>query len=284
MRSQSLYAVVLALAPVAGCSSERGTPTPEARAPAASAPNVVTFTAADYRFEGPAEIPAGLTQFRLTNKGTEPHHLTLVRLDQGRTFDSLMARLRRPGPPPAWARPVGGPNAPDPGAESNAEHMLEPGNYAVLCFVPTKEGVPHLAKGMVAPLKVTAAAGPAATPRDADVVMKLVDYDFELSSPLTPGERIIRVENSAQQMHEVELAKLSPGKSVQDLIAWEMGGRKGEAPGKWVGGIATLAQGEQGQFTVEVEPGNYALICFVPDAKDGKPHLAHGMAKTIKVG
>nr|MBA3521103.1 hypothetical protein [Gemmatimonadales bacterium] len=226
MRSQSLYAVVLALAPLAGCSSERGTPTPEARAPAASAPNVVTFTAADYRFEGPAEIPAGLTQFRLTNKGTEPHHLTLVRLDQGRTFDSLMAGLRRPGPPPAWARPVGGPNAPEPGAESNAEHMLEPGNYAVLCFVPTKEGVPHLAKGMVAPLKVTAAAGPAATPGDADVVMKLVDYDFELSSPLTPGERVIRVENSAQQMHEVELAKLSPGKSVQDLIAWEMGGRK----------------------------------------------------------
>lgn len=32
-----------------------------------------------------------------------------------------------------------------------------------------------------------------------------------------------------------------------------------------------------------VTPGDYGLICFVPDAKDGKPHLVHGMVKTIKV-
>jgi len=25
------------------------------------------------------------------------------------------------------------------------------------------------------------------------------------------------------------------------------------------------------------------LICFVPDAKDGKPHLAHGMVKQFSV-
>ena len=31
------------------------------------------------------------------------------------------------------------------------------------------------------------------------------------------------------------------------------------------------------------EPGSYALICFVPDAKDGKPHAMHGMLKTLTV-
>ena len=31
-------------------------------------------------------------------------------------------------------------------------------------------------------------------------------------------------------------------------------------------------------------PGDYALICFVPDTKDGKAHLIHGMVKTVKVG
>jgi hypothetical protein len=30
-------------------------------------------------------------------------------------------------------------------------------------------------------------------------------------------------------------------------------------------------------------PGQYALLCFVPDMKDGKPHFAHGMAKLIEV-
>jgi len=31
------------------------------------------------------------------------------------------------------------------------------------------------------------------------------------------------------------------------------------------------------------KPGDYGLICFVPDAKDRKPYLAHGMMKNLKV-
>jgi hypothetical protein len=31
------------------------------------------------------------------------------------------------------------------------------------------------------------------------------------------------------------------------------------------------------------EPGKYLLICFVPDAKDGKPHFVHGMQEEIVV-
>jgi hypothetical protein len=34
---------------------------------------------------------------------------------------------------------------------------------------------------------------------------------------------------------------------------------------------------------VDLASGNYGLICFVPDAKDGKPHLAHGMMQDFKV-
>ena len=36
-------------------------------------------------------------------------------------------------------------------------------------------------------------------------------------------------------------------------------------------------------FTADLTPGNYALLCFVPDAKDGKPHLEHGMVKQFKI-
>ena len=37
-------------------------------------------------------------------------------------------------------------------------------------------------------------------------------------------------------------------------------------------------------FSADLTAGEYALMCFVPDSKDGKPHFAHGMMKTIKVG
>jgi hypothetical protein len=79
---------------------------------AATGPNIVTFTATEYGYQGPKEeIPAGPTVFRFSNQGKELHHLVIVRLDGSMTYDSLLAALKKPGPPPAWAHPVGGPNA-----------------------------------------------------------------------------------------------------------------------------------------------------------------------------
>jgi hypothetical protein len=50
-----------------------------------------------------------------------------------------------------------------------------------------------------------------------------------------------------------------------------------------VGGVATLDPGLTAQFSADLTPGDYGMICFIPDAKDGKPHLAHGMMKSFKV-
>jgi hypothetical protein len=207
----------------------------------------------------------------------------VLRLEQGRTYDSLVAALRQPGPPPVWLHPVGGPNGISGGEGSNAQLVLEPGPHAVICFVPTTEGVPHFAKGMMRPLDVTAAEGPVAPVPAADVLLTLDDYTFELSTPLTAGHQVIEVKNGAGQMHEVVLARMAPGKKGADIVAWEEGGRKGEAPGTFIGGAAPMGPGDQNRFVADLEPGAYALICFVPDAKDGKPHTAHGMTKDLTV-
>jgi hypothetical protein len=34
---------------------------------------------------------------------------------------------------------------------------------------------------------------------------------------------------------------------------------------------------------VDLEPGEYGLYCFLPDAKDGKLHIAHGMMTQLTV-
>jgi hypothetical protein len=58
---------------------------------------------------------------------------------------------------------------------------------------------------------------------------------------------------------------------------------EGPPPGKPLGGISGLdVEGSQ-YFTADFAPGNYALVCFLPDAKDGKPHFAHGMIQQITV-
>jgi hypothetical protein len=283
MHRRSLCGGALALASLAGCRSDRAVPAAEAAAPAATAPNIVTFTATEYGYQGPKEIPAGPTVFRFSNQGKELHHLVIVRLDSGMTYDSLLAALKKPGPPPAWAHPVGGPNAAEPSGESNATQDLPAGHYAVLCFIPSADGVPHVAKGMSKSLDVTPNTS-AATPEQADIIITLKDYTFDLSTPLTPGRHVIRVENSGPQWHELALVKFAPGKSMADLAAWEQAGEKGPPPGSVMGGVSPMEQRAKGQFTVELTPGNYALLCFLPDSKDGKPHLMHGMAKPVTVG
>lgn len=252
---------------------------PLAGAPSAKA-HVVNVTGEDFKFDAPDVIPAGLTEFRFLNKGPSLHHMAILKLTGGKTVDDLRAALANPGPPPTWVKEVGGPNAPDAGLESNATVMLEPGNYALICFVDLG-GPPHFAKGMIRPLRVVPAKGAAARPK-ADVTATLVDYGFKLSSPIRAGNRTIRVHNAGKQHHEVELVQLAPGKTLGDMMNW-MGKMEGPPPGKALGGVAGMDAGMSQYFTANFIPGNYALICFLPDSKDGKPHFAHGMAQQITV-
>jgi hypothetical protein len=287
MTNRSFSAGLILLAALA-CRQQRSSGNTESASapPPAPSANVVTYIARDYGFEGPAQIPAGVTMFRLNNQGKELHHMVLVRLDEGRTYDSLLAALRKPGPPgppPPWMHLMGGPNAADPGTTTNATHRLAEGHYAILCFIPSSDAVPHMAKGMTAPLEVVAAAGPPARDLPADVTIKLTDYAFDLSKPLTAGSQVVQVENAGHQTHELVLARLSPGKTVKDIERWEKGGEKGLPPVSAIGGIAPMDVKQTGQFTVDLTPGEYALICFVPDSKDGKAHLVHGMVKPITV-
>ncbi|HYJ79998.1 MAG TPA: hypothetical protein VEW03_10375 [Longimicrobiaceae bacterium] len=269
------------LAPaVAGCAPG-GAQQPEGAAAAAPSA-VVTYTARDFAFEGPAEIPAGRTAFRLVNAGQTLHHMQIIKLDAGKTMEDFHAAMRAGGPPPAWMHEVGGPNAPDPGGESNATVMMEPGEYLVLCFVDTPDRVPHVMKGMIKALRVTGPM-PAATPAPAaDVVMTLNDYSFALSKPLAAGRQVIRVENGARQPHEVEIIRLAPGKTLNDLMGW-MESMQGPPPASAIGGVAAFVPEVDNTFTADLAPGDYVLICFVPDAGDGKPHFMHGMVQAVTV-
>ena len=256
----------------------------------AAGPSVVTITTTEFAFQMPDTVPAGLTTFRLVNQGKELHHASLFRLGDGKSaadFQAgIAAAMTSHAPPPSWMSFVGGPNAVTLGDTAIATQMLEPGSYVFVCWIPSLDGTPHVMKGMMHPLVVTAGAAPAPVAAEpaADATIKLTDYDFQLSQPLSAGKHVVRVENTGAQAHEVVIAALSPGKTLQDFIAWEAGGEKGPLPtGQWLGGVTTLDVGGHSQFATTFAPGSYLLLCFWPDAKDGKPHIMHGMAKQITI-
>ncbi|MEP6573502.1 MAG: hypothetical protein ABJD11_12430 [Gemmatimonadota bacterium] len=254
-------------------------------APAGSmAPRVVAIKAHDYAYEIPDTIAAGVTTLQMANEGKELHQAQLVRLTDGKRATDLLETLKAQGPLPGWVKFVGGPNAVGPGGIGNATTTLLPGHYAIVCFIPSPGGPPHVMKGMIREFDVTGPAAPASDRLPAaDISMKTIDYDFTLSKPFTAGHHTILVENGAAQSHEVVLVRLQPGRSAQDFDHWAEGTMEGPPPVTSSTGITAMENGDGVTFDVDLTPGEYVLICFAPDIKDGKSHASHGMIKQLTV-
>jgi hypothetical protein len=292
MIPRSISGTLFLLAGVLGSCKPGGQPTSHAAssaadpsaASAAGRPTAVVVTARDYSFELPASVPAGVVTMRLVNHGKELHQAQIMRLDEGKTVADVEKALKPHGPLPSWMKFVGGPNGIAPGDETNGQTSLSPGKHVVICLIPSPDGVPHLMKGMIQPLEITAAPGSttAGFPEATDTI-RLVDYSFQSNRELTPGRHTILVENAGPQPHEFVLVKLAPGKSLKDFATW-VETMRGPPPAVPLGGVGVVEKGGRGQFTVDLTPGEYGYICFVPDAKDGKLHLIHGMMKQVTVG
>lgn len=257
-------------------SCARETPAPVA--------NDLVIVGTDFSFASPDTVPAGLTRIRMVSNGPRYlHHVQLVKLEQGMTYDSLMAAMRNPGPPPAWMVFVTGANAPPPGDTTNVYHVLQAGNYALLCFIPDSAMVPHMALGMSKPLVVTANDAPVAALPTADTEMRLSDYNFVTSTPLRSGRQLVRIINDGPQVHEMFLARLDSGATAASLIQWVRAGMRGQPPAQPAGGIVALAPRGETMVELNVTAGRYALLCFLPDASGRGEHVDHGMVQEITI-
>lgn len=277
---RSAAIVVAVIASAACATSDTAQSDSAADTGTVAAPHEMPVIARDFAFDIPDTVPAGVTTIRLANQGADMHHFFLVKLAEGKTLDNLLAETRGDALP-SWAVSLGGPNVAAPGGQSAVMVDLEPGNYAALCVIPASDGIPHVAKGMSTSFVVVPSQTRTAMP-PADVVLTLTDYDFKFSTPLTAGEHVIEVRTVAPQPHEVVIIQLAPGKTLDDMMGW-VSKPIGPPPGKPIGGTVGLTPGRVNTIALNLEPGEYALVCFLPDHKDGKPHFMHGMMKQITV-
>jgi hypothetical protein len=118
------------------------------------------------------------------------------------------------------------------------------------------------------------------------------EYAFTVSGSPKAGTLTIGVSNEGEQLHEIAIAKLKAGKTLDDAkaaLAQErsddenplVGITEEDAAIDDLGGIqfpgSSLAATGGG-----VDAGEYVLMCFIPNA-EGKPHFSLGMLTSFTV-
>jgi hypothetical protein len=100
----------------------------------------------------PVSYEAGPATFVLENIGEEEHELLVMRLDEDRTLADVLSYIEEEASqsgPPDWVTIEGSTSA-GPGDTSEPVAVeLSGGQYVLMCFTPTEEGVPHVALGMM---------------------------------------------------------------------------------------------------------------------------------------
>ena len=117
--------------------------------------NKVAVTAIDYEFQGlPAVLPAGPTNFKMTNSAPKENHemgiVPLTAAGQAIAPEKLFAMPDKKASKYADFSRATGMFAPA-GATGYTIATLEPGTYVYACFLPIggkKDGAPHFTKGM----------------------------------------------------------------------------------------------------------------------------------------
>ena len=244
--------------------------------------DTLTITATDAHFEAPDTVLAGLTTLRLVTQGEEPHQAALIRIAGGKSYTDFLLAIRQPGPPPAWVSMAGGVSAPKPGGSAEVTMPLDAGTYALLSFLPTREGIPQLVKGLLKELTVLPSHARAGGTPAATDTLTATDYAFTNSAAIGAGRHTFLLLNKGPQAHEVAVFRLASGHTSADMIAW-IATQKGPAPGEALGGVYAIRPDQHAWFAVDLTPGEYAFIRFLPDEHDGRPHHAHGQIREFTV-
>jgi hypothetical protein len=104
----------------------------------------VAVAATDYAFAfDPAAPAAGRTQFTMTNEGDERHVMYLFKLSDGATIDEVLESEGEEG----YDFDAESDTA-AAGEEAILTVDLTPGDWAMICYIPTAEGTPHFVEGM----------------------------------------------------------------------------------------------------------------------------------------
>lgn len=246
---------------------------------AAAEPVQLDVTTRDFDFDAPESVPGGVVEITLSNDGKKSHQVQLLMLNDGvqfADFEEILKTDRTGEETFANSTAAGGVTGIAPGDTATVTNELEPGTYALVCFV---EG--HHTKGMISQLEVTEPERVQAQAPSTEGQISLSDFEIILPEGFT-GQGAFEVVNNGPSPHEMDVFKIDA--SVEDVEKY-LENPKGPPPGgepEGVGGAAALDVGSSAFVDLDLQPGVYVFACFVPD-DNGEPHFNSGMHQVFEV-
>ncbi len=238
MVRKSLFVVALSIALViASCGGDTDEPDTDAGGTLTPAlENVVGVGLTEYEFDMPDSVTGGTVTFRATNTGGLPHEVAFGAIEGNRTMDDVMKALQAREPPP-WFEDIAGIPVISPGVTTSMTRELDEGQYIFLCFLPTPQGQPHAAEGMVKLFEVSGTSD--AEPPVPDLTITATDDGFDVPE-ISAGTHLIEFVNGGTKPHEFAMYSLEPGKTERDIEKWFGSNLKGEAPALFPGGMQSI--------------------------------------------
>lgn len=261
----------------------------------------VTETAAHKVTVSRTQVPAGVVSINMYVKVTnENFTLTLFTLKPGATMPQFMAHLRTvftEGKTQAqrdaaaagmrWIAAHVAAFGGNPGVPKSSMHLrtvLQPGTYYAA----------DLQNRSIVPFKVTGSHSSATlppAPQSVKMVLKGSDNQFAVSGGSPAGtlhNGVVRIQNLTGEFHFAEFLPVKPGVTnaqVQQALQQNKFGKVFEQGRP--GGTDVISPGNSINLTLNLPPGRYAVLCFVPSDSTGPmagmPHALMGMHAVFQV-
>jgi hypothetical protein len=255
--------------------------------------------------EAPSTLEAGYYLIEFSSEGKYSGYMDIMVPPAGlshedATEQALMA-ARDDLVQPGWQY-LGGANTFVEGEPVVFAIHLDPGEYQIAAsYYLMEEGAEEIMT--LVPLTVTAPATPVAATQaspvaagapQADVTLEMTDdLQYIVSpDPVPAGPRIWQITNTGEtQSHHVVMTRVPDGTTADDIVAEFHGMMAGTPPSEggvvaqltYVAYAALESGGATTWYAFDLDPGTYAVICYIIDPATQMPHMMNGMITIFTV-
>ena len=234
----------------------------------------ITITASEYKFEVTGEATGGFVQVTFDNAGQEPHIVVPLKLQPGKTAADALPILSQEGEPdPAALAEVfdgdptnsffGTPGLLPPDDSETTVANFTPGSYVLACFLPSPDGTPHFALGMLTDFTVGDGDTPAPSTQGTFEIA-----DDSITAPEGVQSGVYAVENKGTTPSDFNVAGPTEASmsdfddAVNGYFATIGSGETAvmKLPAPLVAGFSeSIPVGKTGYIVVDLDSGRYLM-------------------------